>query len=357
MTNMLMESFDLGLTTSNLANKWNKRNVFSLSTGAARTGGVAARCDGSGDTGRRRVEAADEHVTFILGMAVRGGGLSTNTVFFQLWTNGATQNQIVIRSGASDSTKIEAVTSGGVTVATSASGVLTSAGVYQYIEAKVTHSNSGAGAVVIRVDEVEVCNVSGVTTTGVFGASAWDGFGISNNTSYEIDDFYANNGAGSVNNDFEGAVRIWRDRPKGNGASSGMTNDAGNSTNNYSHVDDTTSAPDTSDYVEGGSGAKDTYDFYELTNASYFSPGPAAGDSVRAVAVYAWAQKSDAGARNLDGIARSSGGTETNITMTPALVNGVYGLHWAIFEANPAGGPWTVADLDASGAEFGIAGS
>jgi hypothetical protein len=58
------------------------------------------------------------------------------------------------------------------------------------------------------------------------------------------------------NSDFLGNTVVLRFVPTGNGNSSGLTNSAGNSVNNWSYVDDTGGA----DYVEGlAAGQRDTY--------------------------------------------------------------------------------------------------
>jgi hypothetical protein len=326
--------------------KWNLSNTLSVWSGQGpRTGSFNA--DGSTSSeAKRQVAAADEHATFIIGVAAKNmGGAGTAKRFLTLYSDAGATTHVYVQTGATDATKLEVYRGGGTLLGSTASGVLTTVGtVYQYIEVKVT-LNDTTGAVVIRVDETPVLSLTGVDTKNGGTKTVFDSFGIQGMTgSTWFDDIYACNGAGSTNNDFLGAVRIEALHPNANGNSSGMTNSAGNSTNNYTYVDDAFPIADTTDYVDGvTTGDKDTYTFADSAQP--------AGNSVKAVVVYASAQKTDAGARGLSLVARS-GGTEATAAAATALVNGVYHLVWGVFETKPGGGSWTVSDYNA--AEFGL---
>jgi hypothetical protein len=346
MALILTESWDSTSSAAILADKWNLGLANGIGgSGPGRTG--ANGWVGANGTAGRQVAASEESATFIYG----GAQIDTDLTFFGSGGTGKKQisfksdagvtEHVYLQTGASDPTKLEVYRGGGTLLGSSASGVV-KAGIWQYFEMKVTLSDT-VGAVVVRVDETVVINLSGIDTKNGGTKTVLDSIVITGNrngttgVNTRFDDIYLCNGAGLANTDFLGAVRVECLLPNGNGASTGMTNSAGNSVNNYSYVDDQMV---TTDYVESDS-AKDTYTFADSAQPT--------GNSVKGVAVYEFAEKTDAGARGLSAVARLSG-TEA-LTDVGALTNGAYHVKWAIFETKPGGGAWTVGDVN--NAEFG----
>lgn len=333
------ESFD-GLF-NNPTDKWISQ-FGNINTGTARTGALGFT--GNGEW-LHRWDPAHGHATFICGLAHRR---SSGTLGLELRfrNNADAVDHVTLKVQTDGSIRVYRGTTAGTLLGSSAAGVVRTDGSWQYIEMKATLSDS-TGVVVVRVDETVVVNLSGQDTKNGGSGAVFDDVWFQAPTGTNLDDIYVCNGAGSTNTDFVGAVRIEYLKPNGNGNSSGMTNSAGTSTNNYSYVDDADTGAGT-DYVESDT-AKDTYAFTNSTQPT--------GNSVKGVLAWAFAQKTDAGARGLDAVARS-GGTETSTAMTPAvstdtgLLNGINKWQYAVFETKPGGGSWTVSDVNA--AEFGI---
>lgn len=351
MSLIFSESFEQNSSGALSFDKWNLSTPGGAVTGSARTGTYAWR---GAATGKRRLRASEEHATLIVGLALMlTGAPATGQQILSLWSDSGATNHVYVQTNASDATKLDVCRGDGTVLVSTATGALPHDSVYRYYELKATLSDT-VGAVTLRCDETIVASASGVDTKNGGTKTVFDSFSaIVLNTSMFADDLYLCNGAGSVNNDFLGAIKVEALQPNGNGAHSGMTNDVGNSTNNYSHVNDAlATAPVTTTYVEGDT-TQDTYTFGDSLLPS--------GNAVAGVTVWAYAQKSDAGARALNMTARLSS-TDSNVASTPAdtqsvsgLVNGVY--HWqnAIYETKPGGGAWTVADVN--NAEFGYQGA
>jgi hypothetical protein len=340
MTLLITESFEF----TNTGDKWNVSGGGNTTGNAARTG------THTGTAAARQLTAAEEHATMIVGLAhASSTGWSTNgnpTLMSFSSDNGATLHIYLVAHGSNNAGGQLDVFRGDGTLlgTTAASPILLSNNTYQYVEVKVVLGASGS--VVVKIDDTLVLSLTGVNTKNggtktVIDRVALAALQRTTSSNGYIDDVYICNGAGSVNNDFLGPVHIEALKPNGNGASSGMTNDAGNSTNNYSHVDDNL---DFADYVDGATaGVKDTYAFENSTLPT--------ANTVKGVMVYAYALKTDAGARGLQTVARS-GGSETTATPIVALANGVAHLLWGAHETNPSGGSWLVSDVNA--AEFGV---
>ncbi len=343
MTVIFTDSFE---KFTNQVDKWNLINPTLYGT-PARTGNRALQSQG-----RRQVRSTEEHATFILHWALYGSGNGNIASFF---SDAGFTTHVTITSETDGSIKAYRGDTSGTLLGQSSPGVLNKVtSTYQWVELKaVLHGSSGA--VIVRVDENVVLSLTGINTKNGGTKTVFDSFDVLRGT---MDDLILCNGAGSVNNDFLGTRKVWGTYAKANGTHSAMTNSAGTSINNYTYVNDGFPTSDTSDYVDGiNTGDKDTYALYQISNPSDFTPDAPAGNSVAAVTVWALAEKSDAGARSLDAVALLSG-TESDTAMLPGqqanagLLNGVFGWQYAVIEAKPGGGAWTVSDVDSS--EFGI---
>lgn len=314
MSLILVESFEAPPT----AEKWNWGSVPSYAT-VPRTGSRSMQL---GYTAQRLLTATEEHVTLIAGMAFRfNTALSSSGIpyFFQFYSDAGTTVHVAI--GINISTRAIEVRRGDYSTGTllgSSTWVAPIDGLYRYIEAKAALHDS-TGEVVVKIDGSTVLTLTGQDTKNGGTKTVFDGvaFHVPQQTSSQAnyaDDFYLCNGAGTVNNDFLGPVKIETLYPSGNGNSSmGVGSDA-DSTDNYLLVDET-GTPVTTDYVEfATTGDKDTYAFTDLTTTS---------GVVRGVVANMHAYKSDAGAREVRAVARrlstvwTQPGTTGNYVSTP----------------------------------------
>lgn len=341
-----------GQTGAAFGSTWGKITTggnFYNNTAGGRTPGTSSMLgNGGGALMSRVVAAADEHATFIAGAAIATSGG---------WTYGTEASLLYLLSDSLATTHLSVTLDTakkirvyrgnlGTLLGTSTSTVMATPGTYYYVEVKATLHDS-AGTVEVLVDGVSVLALTGVDTKNggtkaVFDSVTWAAAA----SSWLASDFFICNGAGSTNNDFLYAPNIYWIKPNGNGASSQGVGSDGNSTNNYQLVDDAVNNPDPTDYVDlVNTGDKDTYTFTDVS-------GIPASRTVLGAMVWSLSQKTDAGARSLSHVARSSGGTETDVATAPALINGTFGAVGAAVEAVPGGGTWDVTELNAM--EFGI---
>lgn len=216
--------------------------------------------------------------------------------------------------------------------------------VWHYVECKVKF-NSTTGSVVLRVNEEEVLNLSGVNTAATTGGDTRPsaiaiGGGVRAQR-IEVDDIYIMDDAGSIpaHTDFLGDVRAERLNPTSDGATTDFTNNGGG--DNYQDVDDATTDDDTT-YVQSSTATeKDTYGFGNI------SITPA---NVEAVSVKTSIRKTDAGSRNFVHVARRGSEIDSAV-LYPSVT---YHYMESVFPQDPNGGSpiaWTKTTVDA--AEFG----
>lgn len=331
--------------TSPPAGKMVFGGAFYNRWGVGRTPGTQAM-GGNGGQGqaKRIVAAADEHATFIAGGAFWRSATVADAPLISLMSDaGATTHLTVSRVDSGGLCRVWRGAVGGTLLGTSTLPIMGTGGVYYYLEVKATLDDS-VGAVEVLIDGTSILSLTGIDTKNagtktVFDAAQWYAPG----SNWQLSDVYLCNGAGSLNNDFLYAPRIYALAPSGNGNSSMGVNQASNSTNNYDSVNDWPTNP--AGYVDLlATDDKDTYAFDDVT-------GLPTTNAVKGAMVWSYAQKTDAGARTLKHVARS-GSSETDVTSAPDLVNGTYGLVGAPFETLPGGGTFDIAALNAM--EFGI---
>lgn len=347
MTLILTESFDYNTGGASASGKWWLTGPNFVSSVSGRTG----RMSTSTGLSKHYFHPADEHATFIAGVAVKQGALAGGAPLIFYSDAGVTLH-VAIRvetTGAITVLRAATTTGGGGTVlGASATGVILGTSVWQYLEAKVTlHDTTGSAEV--KVDGTTVLTLTNVDTKNAGTKTVFDTIGADAVTAGgSLDDFYCCNASGTTNNDFLGPVKIEVLQPSADGASSGLTNSAGTSVSNYTYVDDPTPAMSTGDYVGGVAPAKDTYTFGNSTQTPTTL-------WVKGVVLHAQAAKVDATAAGLNVIARLSG-TEVTATPVNTPLSGAFSttirLYWNVYETKPGGGVWTVADVNA--AEFGI---
>lgn len=239
------------------------------------------------------------------------------------------------------------ITRGSTVLATSTYQVTT--GVWTYLELKWKIADSiSSGDVVLYADGVAIITLSAAVdtknTANAYATKVRIGRDSTVNSGVApqiyIDDFYWFDLTGSNNNAVKGPVRIVTLAPSGNGNSSQLVNNSGNSTNNYTRVDETPPNSDT-DYVETSTtGNKDTYAYGDL---------PSTTNTIHAIAINTVAKKTDAAARTFKNQTRLSG---TDYEGAEVSLNTSYTNHQEVVELNPATtAAWTKSEID--GAEFG----
>lgn len=324
--------------------------VGSLSTSTPTTGrtGNALRCGGTvANAGWRYILApADEDTTLVMGFAFEASSsLNAGSLCYFLSDTGATYHVALTY----DTTGVITARRGndtGTSLGTTAAGALQLGNVWQYVEVKVTLSDT-VGAVVVKVNGVVVLNLTNVDTKNAGTKTTLDAVMLgrqnSNSTFNAFDDLWLLNTKGSTHTDFLGDRRVKTIFPTGAGTQNDFANSAASAgTNNWSMVDETT-APDTSDYVQDNTvGHRDTYTFADLS---------ASAQTVDGVAVSIYAQNTDSGTANLAIDARTNGSVSAGPTFTPAVQQ--FQVYRRQMETNPVTAvAWTPADVN--GAEFGI---
>lgn len=202
MSLLFIDGFD-HYTTADLTKKWTTVDT-AVTVGATigRRGGGAMRALSSGNGIKKVIKAS---TTVIAAMAYRpevtvsaGNGC---VIFYDL--NDVIHARVTINADGSLSAQRG---SGSATLATSAGGLIT-LDTWAFIEVKVVLSDT-VGAMAVRVNGVEVINVSGVDTRNA-GAAAISIVKLSNGGGYAtIDDVHICDGLGTTNNDFLGDCRV-----------------------------------------------------------------------------------------------------------------------------------------------------
>lgn len=327
------DSFDFYATASLSLRDWITPDNVTIA-GGGRNGTSSLRCNDWDENVDKLLNGT--YSTLIVGVAWRASLLPAAgaTDILTLFSGDSTLVSLRVNSAGSlwftrNGTQIGSATANGTV----------SAATFYYLEIKVT-LHASAGVAVLRVNEVQVLNGTGLNTVG--GTTDRVRFGGLLNTGgvLDFDDLVILDTAGSVNNDFIGDVRVQAILPSGNGNSSVLVGSDGNSTDNYLLVDEATPNGDT-DYVASATpGAKDTYAYGNVT--------PASG-SVLGVQISAYARKDDAGARSIVTVARS-GGTEADGPVQTLATT--FDYHTDVRETKPGGSQWSISDVN--GAEFGV---
>lgn len=262
-----------------------------------------------------------------------------HTHYLDFYTDGGATQQVRIFFNSDGSVTVYrgTVTSIATLPATSfASG-------WNYIEISVS-INATTGIVKIRKNGAtsDLLSFSGNTKNGGTSSSvdALRFTGDSSGGYTYIDDLYICDTGGSTNNSFLGDVRVYTLSPSGNGTYSAFVNSAGNSTNNYTYVDEQPYA--TSDYVGSATpGNKDSYAMADL---------PAGVTTIFGVQQATVAAKSDAGLAQLKHLVRIS---STDYASSSNVLSTTYNSYLNLMEQNPnTSAAWTNSDVN--GIEAGV---
>lgn len=208
----------------------------------------------------------------------------------------------------------------------------------RYLEMKAKIDNS-AGLFILKIDEVEYMNVTGLDTQNGgtarcnqfmpmgqrAGGNAW---------AAKIRDVYICGSDGSVNNDFLGVVKTGVKTVTGAGASAQFTPSAGS---NFQNVDDGTT-------VDGDTTYNSSTTVNHIDSFALSSSGLSAG-TIKGTQSTIIARKDNVDPRAVAALIRSGG---TNFPQTTQQLGPVFQVFREIQETDPnTSAAWTQANLDA----------
>ncbi len=278
-----------------------------------------------------------EQPTWIVGAAVKLESLPSSNGSVFMFLDGGGDAQACLCVSSTGALVLKRGSTSGTTLATSNNALL--AGVWNYIEAKITVADSG-GTFSARVNGQEWVTYAGDTKYSPYYAyaSAIKLFGFPSIVKVWYDDFYVCDGTGSVNNDYLGDVRVDTLFPSGAGNAANFTPTG--SGNNWENVDDASPDEDTSYNASDTVDAQDSFIFSDLSSLN---------SSVLGVQENILAKKDDAGTRLLRGIVRVDSADYEGSDLS---LGDSYGGFTQIWEQNPStAANWTENEVNA--AEFG----
>lgn len=328
---------------ANIREKWVVGSVFDNPTFVpGRFGGQALRkqFQNSAGTISKNLEPQTD---VYFGCAISMPGINSNSQFRLQDDNEVTRFDVDIN--ADGSVTIQA----GGTLATSATGIITTGTTWHYLEAHyIAKDSAGAGGIAeVRVDGVKVVEIDGTvhpTTTGVSDDIRVFEFYDSgtNSPAYKYDDLYILNGSGTENNGYLGDVRISVLYPEADGTNNAFTPSGGGA--NYSDVDEEIMNSDT-DYVESGTvGVQEDY-----INGSLSGAGTIFG-----VQVANGTRRTDSGDIRFQN-EMIVGGTAYTDGVEHSSNSGTYFIETYIRDTDPSDdGTWTEAKVDAAGSGLKI---
>jgi hypothetical protein len=267
---------------------WSGITGATVSTSNPRTGARSYNMGSSNAIMTWQCQPADEHATFIAGVAVYGDDDSARCIEFRS-DSGATTH-ITVTLDTDRYVRIRRGSHVGTLLATSAEQLPAGAG-YHYVEAKVPLDDA-AGEVEVRIDGSTTPIVSFTGDTKNAGTkTVLDSLTLFCQTTGGVqmywDDIYLCNGAGAINNDFLGDCSVATVVPTATTVANWVGSD-GNSVNNEALIDEL--AFSTTDYVASAvAGAVDHYTMGDVP----------AGVDIKGVCATIQAFKTDAGARSL----------------------------------------------------------
>jgi hypothetical protein len=325
-----MDSFD-HYATADLPLKYTRvSNVPSIHAGNGRRG--AALQVTSTDY---VLKMLDGQATWIVGAAFYTDVLQA-AALFALWDAGALQVDLRLKTDGNLQVTRNATVLGTGTTPLAIS-------TFYYVELKVK-IHSSTGTIDVQVNGTSLISLTGQNTqnTGnatanqvLIGASA----GNTGSATFRFDDLYICDGQGSVNKDFLGDSRVDCYLPTGNGSNSAFTNNSGNSTNNYTHVNEASQDGDTSYVADATVSDIDSYAITGLTH----NPSSIFGLQTNLIA-----KKDDAGARSICPLLYRSATAHAG---TGIALSAYTDLN-QIYEQDPAtSATWTKANINAT--EFG----
>ncbi len=307
--------------TSDLARKWTSNNSMQITTGG-RNGGSRLKPLSGAATIHKTISGSGL-ATWYMGFAFDPVVLTSAQTMLTFQDAGAGQCNLLVNTDGTISARR------GTTVLGTTASQVVHVGTWDYIEVKAT-INSVSGAILLKVNEIEVLNLTNVNTRGgsannyatefMFGASATAGGAW--------DDLYVDDAQ------FRGDCRIEALLPIGVGNSGQWTSSSGGA--NWTNVDD---VPANDDVDYNYTATVDALDLYDMQNLST-DQGAIVG--VQALAL---SRKDDAGARSIVNAVRTNG---VNYFGDVKALGDNYVYHMKVWELNPNTGlVWSIAQVNA----------
>lgn len=332
MSQIWAEGFDHWITPATTVYNFISGGPSTLTT-PLRTGPRVLRLGGDGNfryIRRMVVNASEEHNTLIQGAAFYrevGGtqfaclqflsdSVATSHMSIGIATNGAIQ----VKFGGDTGTVIAQTVAAFVPVNT-----------WSYLEAKVVLGDAGVGSYEVRSNGITVIGPTTADTKNGGTKTVFDSFGLGGNDTAYADDWYVNNGAGSVNNGFSGDTEVLTCFTNADGTPLQFATTG--SANHWDNVNEV--HPSTADYNSGANDG-DT-DMYGLTDIA------GSTGTIRSVMQAAMLRKTGTEVKYgrltmKDASATVEGPSQVQSTST------VY--YYFMRELAPAGGAWTTADVN-----------
>jgi len=336
-----LDGFETGAT---LAPTVTATSAITIGTG--RDGlGIAIRCGSGGDYQTRVIAPGSDTVFFHTATLIQPNSFNRTddgNCFFTLLTDGGTVAHLAANFNTSGQITLRRGSGASTIIATSANAFPTGVSAWHSFEVKALIHDT-LGECVIKVDGVEWLNFAG-DTRGAGASTRPDRIrlGMGNPGNQFVDDFLLCDTTGAVNNSWPGEVSIVALRPNGNGANSGLLGSDANSVDNYLLVDE--NPINSTDYA--GSPTVGALDTYAMGNVGKTG-------TVLGLRAFAYAAKSDAGAKSFKFVVRSSTGTLAKSADIPLSTS--YALYAGVIrETDPNGAAWTVASVDAAEVGFEV---
>ena len=341
MALLFCDSFD-HYASAGMAYKWTYRDganvTIDASYGRFSTGGCKITYNSSGV-----YKTHDQKRTLVAGVAVKvpnvTPGVITPIAFCEALY---TQPQCCVCVNASKYLEVRRGDNNGTVLATSTDPLTQG---WHYVEFKA-YIDDSAGTTEVHLDGVEVAEL---TLTDQDTQNRTNNYADitrlclstgGSQADYYFDDFYLCDTTGSYCNDFLGDIRVECKLPDGAGDSvnTDWTPSAGD---NYECVNESPPTDDT-DYVSSETADNiDTYAFAALATTA---------GSVKAVTVWNYARKDDAGTRQIAAVARHDTSESYGSTVT---LSATYTHYGEIYHVNPSTtSAWTIAEVNE--AEFGV---
>ena len=208
---------------------------------------------------------------------------------------------------------------------------------WYYVEMKAYCASSG-GYVIVRLNGVEILNVSGINTAYNSNNPNTERFKIMGHDWFFFDDWYICDNSGTKNNDFLGDIKVLSYTPSRDGSRIDFT--PVGATSNYQAVNETLQNSDTNYVTQSGIGM---YDLYGFT-------APSISGSLLGIQQTVTARKDDSGTRfiKLIGSYGSNNAESSSISLLDT-----YRTYFNIYESRiGTNEDWSFNDLNS--AEFGF---
>jgi hypothetical protein len=208
---------------------------------------------------------------------------------------------------------------------------------WYYAEMKAYCASSG-GYVIVRLNGVEILNVSGINTAYDSSNPNTERVKIRGHDQFYLDDWYICDTSGTKNNDFLGDIKVLSYTPTRDGSRIDFT--PVGATSNYQAVNETLQNSDTNYVTQSGIGM---YDLYGFT-------APSISGSLLGIQQTVTARKDDSGTRfiKLIGSYGSNNAESSSISLLDS-----YRTYFNIYESRiGTSEDWTLNDLNS--AEFGF---